>query len=145
MKITIAHELVEKMKAHALETYPNECCGFVFGMDLVEGRQVIEVRRAPNANEGDQRKRFEIDPFDYLKAERYALKKDITLVGIYHSHPDHPAAPSEHDLKQAVPFFSYLILSTEKTKVKDITSWQLEHQKFVEEELVIENQLETLN
>jgi proteasome lid subunit RPN8/RPN11 len=139
MKITVSKELMDEMKAHAMETYPFECCGFVFGRDHTKGRQVSEVRRATNSKQGDQRRRFEIDPLDYLKAERYALEHNTTLVGIYHSHPDHPAIPSEHDLKQAVPFFSYLILSTAKDQVNKVTSWQLDHQKFEEEEIIEEN------
>jgi len=70
------------------------------------------------------------------------LEKEITLLGIYHSHPDHPAVPSKHDLKQAVPFFSYLILSTEQERVKKVTSWQLYHEQFEEEEIEIENKFE---
>jgi proteasome lid subunit RPN8/RPN11 len=137
MRIVLKKELMEEMKDHAVRTYPMECCGFVFGTETTDERQVSEIQSVINSKQGDQRRRFEIDPMDYLKAERYALAHDITLLGIYHSHPDHPAIPSEHDLKQAVPFFSYLILSTGKEKVNKVTSWQLEDQKFEEEEIVI--------
>jgi proteasome lid subunit RPN8/RPN11 len=144
MKLVLKKDLMDKMEDHALESYPMECCGFVFGKDQPDGRIITEVHTTPNSKQGDQRRRFEVDPRDYLKAERYALEKDITLLGIYHSHPDHPAVPSKHDLKQAVPFFSYLILATEKEQVKKTTSWQLYHEQFEEEEIVIENKLETL-
>ncbi len=133
------------MKRHALETYPMECCGFVFGKDQQEQRDITEVKSVTNSKQGDQRRRFEIDPRDYLSAERYALENDLTLVGIYHSHPDHPAIPSEHDLKQAVPFFSYLILATEKNGVSKVTSWQLNHgNEFEEENIEIINKVETI-
>ena len=145
MKLVVTDALMEEMKQHALETYPFECCGFVFGDDHKNGRVIKEVFATRNSKEGDQRRRFEVDPRDYLKAERYALDNNTTLLGIYHSHPDHPAVPSRHDLKQAVPFFSYLILATEKEEVKKITSWQLYHQRFEEEKIIIENQFETLN
>ena len=144
MKLVLNKDLMDKMVDHALDSYPMECCGFVFGNDQPDGRMITEVHTTPNSKQGDQRRRFEVNPRDYLKAERYALEKDITLLGIYHSHPDHPAVPSVHDLKQAVPFFSYLILSTEKEQVKKTTSWQLYHEQFEEEEIVIENKLETL-
>ena len=144
MKLVLNKDLMDKMVDHALDSYPMECCGFVFGSDQPDGRMISEVHTTPNSKQGDQRRRFEVDPRDYLKAERYALEKDITLLGIYHSHPDHPAVPSVHDLKQAVPFFSYLILSTEKEQVKKTTSWQLYHEQFEEEEIVIENKFETL-
>jgi proteasome lid subunit RPN8/RPN11 len=144
MKLVLNKDLMDKMVAHALDSYPLECCGFVFGCDQLDGRIITEVHIVSNNQQGDQRRRFEIDPRDYLKAERYALEKEITLLGIYHSHPDHPAVPSKHDLKQAVPFFSYLILSTEEKQVKKITSWQLYHEQFEEEEIEIENKFETL-
>ncbi len=146
MNIIFSQNLMEVMKKHAMETYPFECCGFIFGKDQVGGRKIIEVQPATNSKQGDKRRRFEIDPLEYLKAERYALANDVTLVGIYHSHPDHPAIPSEHDLKQAVPFFSYLILSVSKERIENITSWQLDHKhQFKEEFIKIENQIETLN
>lgn len=145
MKLIVTDALMEEMKQHALETYPLECCGFVFGDDHKNGRVIKKVFATRNSKEGDQRRRFEVDPRDYLNAERYALDNSTTLLGIYHSHPDHPAVPSKHDLKQAVPFFSYLILATEKEEVKKITSWQLYHQRFEEEKIIIENQFETLN
>ena len=146
MKLQITQELVDKMNAHGVEVFPFECCGFIFGEDREEGRLVTEVLPANNAKQGDQRRRFEIDPLEYLKAERHALSTDTTLIGIYHSHPNHPAIPSEHDLKQAVPFFSYIILSVEPDGVKDLTSWQLGQEKqFEKEEIQIENRIETLN
>ena len=145
MKLVLSNSLMNEMKQHALEAYPMECCGFVFGDERKEERFIVTVTRAENSKAGDQRRRFEINPRDYLKAERYALANEVTLIGIYHSHPDHPAKPSEHDLRQAVPFFSYLILATEKEQVTTVTSWQLYHDKFEEEEIIIENQIETLN
>jgi proteasome lid subunit RPN8/RPN11 len=146
MKIILKQSLIEQVKAHGQKTYPLECCGFIFGEDHVNGRTVTEVKPATNSKQGDQRRRFEIDPLEYLKAERYALANDITLVGVYHSHPDHPAKPSEHDLKQAVPFFSYLILSVSKNAVENITSWQLDHKGQFEEEIIeTTNQFETHN
>lgn len=142
MKIIIDKDQMKQMKNHALESYPLECCGFIFGEDHIDGRKVLEVQPARNSKQGDQRRRFEIDPWDYLKAERYALANELTLVGIYHSHPDHPAKPSEYDLRQAVPFFSYLILSIEKDGVKKITSWQLDQdQQFEEENIEVKNKI----
>ena len=144
MKIVLKEELMKEMENHALDTYPLECCGFVFGHETAEGRGITEVHRVENSKDGDQRRRFEIDPLDYLKAERYALQNDLTLLGIYHSHPNHPAIPSEHDLRQAVPYLSYLILSANEDKITNVTSWQLVDEKFKEEEIHI-NQIETLN
>lgn len=145
MTITLEHKELLELHQHALNTYPKECCGFFYGEDIDGNRSISEVRAVVNNKSGDQRRRYEIDPLDYLKAEKYGLNRGITLLGIYHSHPDHPAKPSDHDLKGAVPFFSYLILSVGKDKVKDLTSWQLIGDQFVEEDVVIVNQVESLN
>lgn len=121
------------MEEHAELAYPNECCGFFFGKN--DGtRLVTAVRKVTNAKEGDQRRRFEIAPEDYQKAEKYALDQDLDLLGVYHSHPDHPAEPSEHDRSVALPYFSYIILSVQNGKSVNIRSWQLNEERMFEEE-----------
>jgi proteasome lid subunit RPN8/RPN11 len=117
-----ANELL--MRKHALEAFPNECCGFFFGTKDPM-RVVTHVMTVVNAKEGDQRRRFEISPSDYMKAERFALTHNLSLLGIYHSHPLHPAIPSEHDRLAAQPTFSYIILSVFHDHIADITSWML--------------------
>ncbi len=104
MELIISQEAHTQMKSHAEETYPLECCGFMYGHEG-DTRFVAEVVSVKNSKEGDQRKRFEISPLDYMKAEQFALEQGLTLLGIYHSHPDHPAIPSRHDFNQAMPFF----------------------------------------
>ncbi|GAB4409433.1 MAG: M67 family metallopeptidase [Bacteroidia bacterium] len=116
--------------------FPDECCGFFFGLDG-DTRQVREVLVVPNSQEGDQRRRFEIAPRDYMRAERYAIEQGLDLLGIYHSHPDHPAIPSVHDLKQALPHFSYLILSIREGRYDHARSWRLDGQGLFAEEAVV--------
>ncbi|MCB0397861.1 MAG: M67 family metallopeptidase, partial [Flavobacteriales bacterium] len=121
--------------SHAQDTFPNECCGFMYGHEN-DVRTVTEARLVDNSKEGDQRRRFEISGKDYMDAEKYALEKGMTLLGVYHSHPQHPAIPSEHDRKQALPWFSYTIVSVMDGKVDHTRSWQLDETKqFTEEEL----------
>ena len=85
-------------------------------------------------------RRFEISPGDYLKAERFAEENNTFLLGIYHSHPEHPAVPSEYDRVAAQPYFSYIILSVLGRKFNNLRSWKLNDEfKFVEEK-VNENQ-----
>lgn len=134
MHIQMKKQVMTGIFAHAVQDFPNECCGFLFGDD--EGGRVIHTFfPARNAREGDQRRRFTIDPADYLRAERQALAWGTRLVGIYHSHPLHPAVASEHDLAQAMPWFSYVIVSVHPDHVTELRSWRLsesEH-RFLEE------------
>lgn len=133
VEIEIADAAFEVMIQDAENAYPDECCGFFYGQEH-GNRRVTKAVPVVNSKEGDKRRRFEISPEDYMKAEQYALASELKLLGVYHSHPDHPAKPSEHDLKQAVPYFSYIIFSVQQGKVMDATSWQLaEHGEFVEE------------
>ncbi len=124
--IHIAPEALTVMNKDAEEAYPNECCGFFYGHIDGEGKRHVSYA-APviNSKDGDQRRRFEISPLDYMKAENYALEQGLTLLGVYHSHPNHPARPSIHDLKQAVPFFSYIIISVHEDGIRASTSWLL--------------------
>lgn len=140
MKLLLSDEVTAYMQNHAEETYPNECCGFFFG-EGGEERIVTHIQRVTNAKEGDQRRRFRIDPKDYQEAEAYADENDLSFLGIYHSHPDHPAEPSEHDRKVAMPFFSYIILSVQGGETADIRSWRLNDERLFEEEQVETQQL----
>jgi len=119
--------------------FPNEACGFLFGTEKNGQRYISKAIPVKNSKEGDQRRRFEISAFDYMKAERYALEKDIQLLGIYHSHPNHPAIASEHDLKVAMPFFSYVIVSVLDGHADKILSWKLKEnvREFQEEKVFI--------
>ncbi|MEM6265169.1 MAG: M67 family metallopeptidase [Bacteroidota bacterium] len=137
LPISLSPYALDTMKADAETAFPNECCGFFYGKDG-EVRQVIEAHPVQNSKEGDQRRRFEISPLDYIRAEKYAMESGLSLLGVYHSHPNHPAIPSEHDLKQAVPVFSYIILSIQQGNFDHIRSWQLDEDgAFTEEELQV--------
>jgi proteasome lid subunit RPN8/RPN11 len=119
----------------AVDAFPDECCGFVFGHEDSNGRRIIsEARVVKNVKEGNKRRRFEIAPQDYLDAEKYAEEKQLELLGVYHSHPNHPAVPSEHDRAAAQPFFSYLIISVNDKIPGPIRSWRLNDDWQFEEE-----------
>jgi len=139
MEVQINSEVEKYIHQHAENTYPFECCGFMYGKEK-NGKRIIErAIEVVNSKKGDQRKRFEVSPHDYLRAENYAEIHDMTLLGIYHSHPDHPAVPSRHDHKQAVPFFLYTIVSVRNGRQFKTTSWQLNDDgNFVREKTSIE-------
>ena len=127
---------MSEMRNHGEDAFPNECCGFFYGEENNGLRVVTLAKRIENVKEGDQRRRFEISGKDYLYAERFAAKEGLTLLGIYHSHPIHPAIPSEHDLAVAMPWFSYIIVSVEPEGVDHVRSWQLTAERNFEEETI---------
>ena len=134
--IIIEPQARQLMIADAIKTFPDECCGFLFGIEKEDDRIVTDILIVNNAKEGDKRRRFEISPRDYMKAEQYADENNLHLLGIYHSHPNHPAIPSEHDRLAAQPWFSYVIISVLEKKVGLIRSWRLnESNQFEEEKL----------
>lgn len=130
------------METHAESGYPNEICGFFYGLEG-DVRQVRFAHEVENAKEGDQSRRFQIDPLDYQKAEQYAIDHDLDLLGVYHSHPDHPAEPSEHDRKVAMPWFSYIIISVQDGEAVSTRSWQLNDERKFDEEQIDINEFST--
>jgi len=137
--LVIEQKSLDEMYADALRSFPDECCGFFFGNEIGEERIVTNILTVDNSKEGDKRRRFEIAPKDYLDAERFADENELQLLGVYHSHPNHPAVPSEHDRIAAQPYFSYIIISVKENEIADIRSWQL-NENFMFEEETIENQ-----
>jgi proteasome lid subunit RPN8/RPN11 len=114
---------------HAKETYPEECSGVIVGMDTGEMKVVVGVWRAENTHEDERSRRFLIDPLVYMKLEQQANERDMDVLGIYHSHPDHPAEPSEYDREHAWPNFSYIIASVRSEQVEDMRSWVLKEDR----------------
>lgn len=139
--IELPEEVSKGIKQHAIEVYPHECCGFLFG-ELAEDdtRYVQTFMKVDNTREENRERRFEISASDYQKAELKAQKEDKDLLGVYHSHPDNPARPSEYDRSQALPVFSYIIMETISDKVNNITSWRLDDEENFKEEKVNEKQ-----
>ena len=117
----ITRHAVEEIRRHGRETYPDECCGALIERD----GHIVEAFRLPNTTAGGARRRFEIAPSDYRLAEARAQELRATLGGFYHSHPDHPARPSQHDLEQAWPNLSYVIVAVAAGIPGDLTAWRL--------------------
>ncbi|HXB95359.1 MAG TPA: M67 family metallopeptidase [Puia sp.] len=142
--IIIETRVRQLLTEDALNTFPDECCGFMFGREEHDGtRIVLDILVVDNSKEGDKTRRFEISPQDYMEAERHALIHDWVLLGVYHSHPKHPAIPSEHDRRAAQPFFSYVIISVMEEageKTIHLRSWLLNEELQFEEEPILNYQ-----
>jgi proteasome lid subunit RPN8/RPN11 len=139
--LTIEQIALDQMIQDAVKTFPDECCGFLFGREQEGIRTVSKIQVVDNAKEGDKRRRFVISSKDYMKGERFADENNLQLLGVYHSHPNHPAIPSEHDRVAAQPYFSYIILSVVNNEFDHIRSWQLNEEQQFEEEKIVSKQL----
>jgi proteasome lid subunit RPN8/RPN11 len=134
--LLIKQELLDRIHAHGEEAYPEEGAGFLIGS---EGK-LEQILPLPNAREDEARhNRFLIRPEDYLKAELTADKLGLSLIGVFHSHPDHPNLPSEYDREWAQPFFSYIITTVNQGQAIESRSWRLleDRSKFEEEKIKI--------
>lgn len=105
--LTISGRVDDAIRAHGREAYPHECCGALIGRNGI----VADVLALPNTTEEGPRRRFLVRPSDYRAAEQRASELGAELLGFYHSHPDHPARPSQYDLDHAWPTFAYIIVS----------------------------------
>src|SRR5215208_1483955 len=106
-RLTLTAAVNEAIRRHGEETYPHECCGALVG----HGERVTATVPLPNTTEEGPRRRFLVRPSDYRMAEHRATEGGGELLGFYHSHPDHPARPSQYDLDHAWPTFAYVIVS----------------------------------
>ena len=133
MGLELKPQVDAAIRAHGAETYPNECCGALIGREGV----VSQAFALPNTTEEGPRTRFLVRPQDYKAAERQAGEAGGELLGFYHSHPDHPARPSQYDLDHAWPFFSYVIVSVRAGVSEGMTSWRLREDRsaFDQEDL----------
>lgn len=140
--------LHRQIEAEGEAGYPNEICGMIFGREAKESsgetRRIVE-KLVPGTNvfEADEQyHRFSIDPREQMKAERLMEKEGLVLLGYYHSHPDHPARPSEYDREHAWEFYSYVIVAIEKAKAAAMTSWVLvgEDRRFEQQEICRDTQ-----
>lgn len=127
----------QEIRDHGAKDYPHECCGAILGADTGAGREVKALFPLVNRRDDSPRNRFSITPEDFRAAERAAAERRLELVGWYHSHPDHPARPSEFDREHAWPFYSYVIVSVAAGTPRELTCWRLEddRSRFLPEEV----------
>ena len=141
MPVYISYAILKKIKQHAEGIYPNECCGFLLGRQNGNGKDVADILPVDNESEGgEQYHRFVITPQTYLKGDRQASRRQLDILGFYHSHPDEEARPSQYDLDHAWPWYSYIIASVINKVTNAVTSWVLKEDRseFLREDIVLD-------
>jgi proteasome lid subunit RPN8/RPN11 len=142
--IILPRSIAMQIESEGSAAYPNECCGILIGKEM-DGKRRVE-RLAPMKNvfdAGEQYHRFSIDPLAQIEAEKSANDAGMMVLGYYHSHPDHPARPSEYDRTHVPPwsFYSHIIVAIEKGRPAAMTAWYMDEdtEQFKSLELVRES------
>jgi len=165
LAIKVKREHLEQIRLHGEQTYPQECCGFLLGRhengtnileevypadnewsDAINKGQTLE-QRTPAAGQSDevkqresQKNRYWITPEQYRRADAHARERKLGIIGYYHSHPDHPAAPSGYDLDHSCwPTESYIIVAVERGTSAALNSFtKPDYDKFEQEAVLVE-------
>ena len=131
--VKIVKSVYEGIIKHAESGYPNEVCGVLIGREW----RITNFKECRNLNAERARDRYELDPLSFKEADDWARSKGMEILGIYHSHPDHPSRPSEFDRERAWPNWAYIILSINNGKYNDGRAWILSnHDSRFEEEKI---------
>jgi proteasome lid subunit RPN8/RPN11 len=141
MSLEIPAEMLTRIHAHGEAAYPEEGAGFLFGKDGGGRRHATAILPLSNAREDAARhNRYLLTPQDFLRGEQEAERLGLDLLGVFHSHPDHPNRPSEYDREWAMPWFSYIITSVNSGQAVQSRSWRLAEDRstFVEEPLLVQ-------
>lgn len=157
MVLIVSHHQYQSLQKHGEQTYPEECCGLLLGTQTavseakeVESQKTVQMvyptlnvwesktAVAPESPATSVRNRYQIAPEALFQAQRYARTNGWDIIGIYHSHPDQPAVPSEWDRAWAWPQYSYAIVAVENGTACDLQSWTLDTcHEFLPERLMV--------
>ena len=156
MSLKLTAEHLRLICAHAETTYPQECCGLLLGKRNQEYKTLVEVVATENTWSAqaitsfqeidanldlgtNKSSHYTIAPEVMLRVQKQARDRQLDIIGIYHSHPDHPAIPSEFDRVCAWQTYSYMIVSVPQGKTDELLGWSLDNNhQFQPEEIVVE-------
>jgi proteasome lid subunit RPN8/RPN11 len=136
MTLELSQALLKEIHVHGEDSYPEEGAGLLLGVLDGENKLVIRLLSLENAREDSARhNRYLLTPEDYLRGELEASRIGLDVLGVFHSHPNHPNQPSEFDREWAMPWFSYVITSVYAGKSVESRSWLLYEDRthFIEE------------
>ena len=120
--VRVTRAVLEAIRQEAARGYPDEACGALLGRDA---GMVSETIALPNRERDAPRRRFTVAPTDYLAVEKAADERGLTLLGFWHSHPDHPARPSETDRQYAWPGLLTLVIAVDRGEPGPLTAWSV--------------------
>lgn len=130
MRVVLPEDVVRDIRRHAEATYPEECCGFLVGPNggspTGSDRRILRTIVAENRTDGERRRRFEIQPEELRRVERLLDGTGEAVLGFYHSHPDHPAVPSQFDQDHAWPWYTYIVLAVTRGQAADFGAFELD-------------------
>ena len=156
MSLKLTAEHLRLICAHAETTYPQECCGLLLGKRNQEYKTLVEVVATENTWSAqaitsfqeidanldlgtNKSSHYTIAPEVMLRVQKQARDRQLDIIGIYHSHPDHPAIPSEFDRVCAWQTYSYMIVSVPQGKADELLGWSLDNNHYFQpEEIVVE-------
>lgn len=143
MALEISETLLEDIRGHGARAYPHECCGALLGVVGDNGGKAVRALLALDNRRDSEaaRTRFLVTADDYRTTEKAAREQGLEIVGFYHSHPDHPARPSEYDREHALPWYSYIIIRVQGGTAQEATNWVLseDRSRFLSEPFGAEN------
>jgi proteasome lid subunit RPN8/RPN11 len=124
VSLRLSESLADEIRRHGEGAYPAECCGALIGRVEGEAKEVVRLAPAVNRRTDDPH-RYLIAPDDLRRLEADVRAAGLDIVGYYHSHPDHPAAPSAFDAAHAWPWYSYVIVRIDRGRGAELASWVL--------------------
>lgn len=138
IRLSAAHAGV--MRESAIGGYPEEVCGILVGRETDGNGDVVRVVPTVNASERDRAHRYVIPPADLVHEQRTSREQGMRILGFYHSHPDHPAVPSSHDLELAWREYVYLIVPVAGERAGAPRAWRLTEDRSGFTEIALETQ-----
>ena len=137
--IQLSKEVNAEIRQHGIDDFPYECCGVLLGRVQGEVRSVTRIQRLDNVHEDGHERRFLIAPEQMFQLDKQARTTGDSIIGFYHSHPNHPARPSEYDREWAWPWYSYIILSVMQGTPAEMNSWVLDEDRtaYTAEEIAV--------
>jgi proteasome lid subunit RPN8/RPN11 len=129
MTLRLSEAMADEIRRQGELAYPAECCGVLAGK-AGTAKEVVQVVAMSNRRTDDPH-RYLIAPDDVRQITSELRTLELEVLGYYHSHPDHPAAPSAFDTEHAWPWYSYIIVHVERGRAAELTSWVLEDDRAV--------------